>query len=287
MKNHAILIQTHSNVELLAMLIQRMAAENHYFFIHVDSKTKNYKDFLALSSDHVFYTEKRYNVRWGSIEQIYLTLELIRTVKSTRIKFDYYHLISGQDFPILSNKVFDAFFENNDKSYMELDLHTDFTSRYMLYHFNGLLNVRGKWGGRFERNGIKIQKKIIKYFNIRKPLVCKAYKGSNWWSLNFRLIDYIMSFLEKTPSYLKRFRLTSCCDEVFFHTIAYNSPLKDTIVHTDLRYIDWNKTYAEEKLPRILSELDYVKIKKSNAIFMRKIDLNKSLHLIKMIEANV
>lgn len=44
MMQHAILVETHANVDLLAKVIRKMTADNHYFFIHVDSKAKNYQD---------------------------------------------------------------------------------------------------------------------------------------------------------------------------------------------------------------------------------------------------
>ena len=93
MKQHAILIETHANVDLLGRVLKKMEAENHYFFIHVDKKTSNYNEFLALKSDHVIFTPKRFDVKWGSEEQIYLTIELLQIAKQFPIDFDYYHLI--------------------------------------------------------------------------------------------------------------------------------------------------------------------------------------------------
>lgn len=40
MKQHAILIETHANLDLLTRVLNKMMSENHYFFIHVDKKTK-------------------------------------------------------------------------------------------------------------------------------------------------------------------------------------------------------------------------------------------------------
>lgn len=119
MMQHAILVETHANVDLLAKVIRKMTADNHYFFIHVDSKAKNYQDFLTLASHHVCFTDKRYNVRWGSVDQIYATLELISKARSIGIDFDYYHLISGQDYPVHTSRYFDDFFSNSTCSYME------------------------------------------------------------------------------------------------------------------------------------------------------------------------
>ncbi len=121
---HAILVETHANSDLLEKVIRKMTGENHYFFVHVDRKTKKYQDFLKLASHHVFFTDKRYNVRWGSVDQIYATLELINKARSIGIEFDYYHLISGQDYPVHSPQYFDDFFSDSTKSLFKFYLIT-------------------------------------------------------------------------------------------------------------------------------------------------------------------
>ena len=286
MKQHAILIETHTNVDLLVRVLNKMQSENHYFFIHVDKKTKNYNEFLALKSDHVIFTSKRFDVKWGSVEQIYLTIELLNTAKKFPVNFDYYHLISGQDYPIKSNLAFDYFFDNTEQSFMELDWNNPILPRLMYYHFNGLFNVKKRGiGEKLERHGINLQKDISKYILLRKPLKQKLYKGSNWWSLHNKLVDYILQYINSNPNYLKRFHFTSCCDEVFFHTIAFNSPLKETIELTDLRYYDWKQTYPTETLPRTLTEKDYGAIINSKSFFCRKVDLKHSLLLLNLIDS--
>lgn len=287
MIQHAILIETHANIDLLARVILRMNADNHYFFVHVDKKTKNYQDFLKLASKHVVFTDKRYNVRWGSVNQIYATLELINKAKSIGIKFDYYHLISGQDYPIHSNRYFDEFFSYNTKSYIELDNKSPIEPRYMYYHLNGLMNVRCGFGEKLKRHSLKLQKHLTVLFQIRKPLPMQPYKGSNWWSLHKNMIDYILIYINKHPEYLKRFQFTSCCDEVFFHTLLFNSKLKGSIIEEDLRYYDWHRTYPKEQLPRVLSITDFDKIKCSNALFCRKIDNLLSHDLIEKIDKSL
>lgn len=287
MIQHAILIETHSNVDLLNKVIKKMYAENHYFFIHVDKKTKNYHDFLKLASTHVYFTDKRYNVRWGAVDQIYATLELINKAKSIGVNFKYYHLISGQDYPVHNNEYFDNYFSYNTNSFMELDDVSPIEPRYMYYHLNGIINVRSYFGEKIKRYSIKLQKYLSSFHRIRKPLYLKPYKGSNWWSLHVDMIDYILSYIKQHPKYLKRFRFTSCCDEVFFHTLAFNSTLKDTIIKDDLRYYDWHRTYPMEKLPRILQFDDYEKIINTNAVFCRKIDYNVSNRLIEKLDKNI
>lgn len=285
--NHAFLIQCHTSPLLIGLLINKLKASNHFFFIHVDGKTKNYDEFLKYKSENVFFTHKRYKVNWGAEEQIYLTLELLSLASQSNIDFEYYHLISGQDLPIVSNVVFDDFFDSAAKhkfSFMELDVKTKIEDRFMLFHCNKICNVRQSAFGHFwEEKVVNLQRRVSRYVHFRMKFRLQPFKGNNWWSLNHMVVDYIMNYCKQHPEYIQRFLFTSCCDEVFFHTIVFNSPLRSSIVLDDLRYVDWTASYEGESLPRILKEIDYSKIIKSKKLFMRKIDLSLSSSLINKI----
>lgn len=282
--NHAFLIQCHASPQLVGLLIDRLRAPNHFFFIHVDGKTKNYEDFLEFKSERVFFASKRFKVNWGAEEQISLTLELLKLASQCEADFEYYHLISGQDLPIVSNKAFDDFFDmasKQESSFMELDEVTNINDRFMLFHCNKFWNVRKSTFGKFwEKRVVNWQRKVSHYISLRPKSHLHPFKGNNWWSLNRKVVDYIMLYCNQHPEYIKRFRFTSCCDEVFFHTIVFNSPLRSSIVLDDLRYVDWTASYEGEPLPRVLKESDYSKITNSEKLFMRKIDLTRSSSLI-------
>lgn len=71
-----------------------------------------------------------------------------------------------------------------------------------------------------------------------------------------------MDYCSLNRDYVKRFKWTSCCDEIFFHTIVMNSPYAEQICPNDLRYVDWNRKHEGETLPRILDESDFEDIVK-------------------------
>ena len=169
---------------------------------------------------------------------------------------------------------------------MELDSKSPIGPRYMYYHLNGIMNVRKGIGETLKRYSLELQKYLSSLFQLRKPLPMRPYKGSNWWSLHKNMLGYILAYINQHPEYLKRFRFSSCCDEVFFHTLAFNSKLKCTIVKDDLRYYDWHRTYPNEKLPRVLTHSDYNKIIITNALFCRKIENKMSSKLINLLDGN-
>lgn len=56
----------------------------------------------------------------------------------------------------------------------------------------------------------------------------------------------------------------------------FNSPLKNSIVVNNLRFIDWKPKYMGEHLPRTLDETDIAELKGAKALFCWKIHLQVS-----------
>lgn len=124
--NHAFLIQVHAYPQLLLKIIERLNAPNHYFFIHIDKKSKSIFhssiiEAIKLTDNVTIISD--YKVNWGGRSQFVVTISLMRLALSHPVKMDYFHLISGQDFPLRSNQVFDRFFEKQSVAgYMGLSL---------------------------------------------------------------------------------------------------------------------------------------------------------------------
>lgn len=229
----------------------------------------------------------------GGANQFLLTLDLLKMVDVK--KFDFVHLLSGVDMPIKSIKQFDAFFEGTSyKGFFSFDPQVDIgrcekerLGRFYLYDvFNPrsrmlcprVVNMMvAKTQDFIERQGC----------TIRKPMKLKVYKGAQWFSISNDIVKYIVEFCSKNEWYVKRFKWTSCCDEIFFHTIVMNSPYAEKICHCDLRYIDWKQKIEGESLPRILDESDYEDIISSDRLFCRKLDEEKSRTLINKIRRNI
>lgn len=120
--NHAFLFQVHKEPELLRRILLRLNAPNHFFFINVDEKVKNIAQFNRYLKDIGNIRQiSRMNVMHGGFSQVACTMMQLRQALSDTIGFDYYHTLSGQDYPCVSVKTFNHFFEGNTKSYMMLD----------------------------------------------------------------------------------------------------------------------------------------------------------------------
>lgn len=76
-------------------------------------------------------------------------------------------------------------------------------------------------------------------------------------------------------------------EEFFFQTVFWNSEFRKDIVNDNLRYTHWVKMKKLGKRPATLDETYIDKIKESDCIFARKIDVEVSKELIPLIEEYV
>lgn len=199
-------------------------------------------------------------------------------------------MLSGQDYPIAANKEIDTVFESDRSlSYIALADNSNMNLRYDIYYLNDIFDARHSTLliKILVAGFIKIQFLLLKCgIRIRKRLPLNLYKGSNWWSLNRDAIKYVLSYIDNHPEIIKRFKYTLCCDEIFFHTILYNSPLRKKFLVTDnLRYVDW--TSNGRGYPNVLDETDFDKIVSSGKLFCRKVVLPQSEALMTLIDKKI
>lgn len=182
--------------------------------------------------------------------------------------YDYYHLISGVDFPIKSNAYIKEFLQkNNGKEFIGFKKTTqeELYNKYGIYHFFNK-DVLNKYPILNHFNKILIG--IQKIFRVHRANTPSEYKGCNWWSITDKLANNII--LNK-KEFLKRYRYTSCSDEVFLQQyIIENSNKYDIYNIKDeysgcMRYIDWKRGQ-----PYTWQEKDFQELIESPYFFARK-----------------
>lgn len=288
--NHSFLIMAHNNPLLLKRIVCKLQKNNHFFFIHVDKKINinPFKECLQ-GLNNVFFIKNRIRVNWGGYSQIQCELLLLRTAFSTSVKMDYFHLISGADYPCKSNSVFDNYFiEHNGESFMHYDSDeeirmwrdTKYRNRIQTWNFVDIFP--------FSNKGLSILRQFIqKAFNlfVKRNLIPNVVAGWNWFSWHRNVVEYVLKYIELNPKYLNRFRYTLCCDEVIFHTLL-QSKISELRInrHNSLRYIEWHPKREFKSLPLILQESEYNDIIKSNSMFCRKVDPKESLTLLNLLD---
>lgn len=162
------------------------------------------------------------------------------------ITIDYFHLISGQDYPVHSNKVFDMFFEQNEgKSYMQFDspefrlskLHSDYANRTKPWWFLDMPHRDLKI--------VEFLRKSLNYIGRRTHFrkdVPNLWGGWSWFTWHRNIANYVLRQEKDNPSYFRRFHHTRCGDELIFATLLHPVSQKMNLeTNNSLRYVNWNK----------------------------------------------
>ena len=290
MKKHAFLILAHKQPKLLARILRILEKENHFFFIHVDKKTSNIEHYINESKDirNVFFLHERIKVYHAGISIVYAELALLKEAFSFSTPFDYYHLISGQDYPLRSNLQFDNFFENTNQSFVYFDddefaksMEKNYKMSADEFHFNKTTPFF-----------VKVYKKMrigkfLSIFYHRRPIPFYA-GGWQWFSWSQKTTQFVFDYIDKHPEYIKRFNHTASPDEHIFVTLLkQHSQELDIKTQDPLRYISWHphRQVSTNYRPYNLNELDYDYVINSRAFFCRKIDEKESEKLLDLIDA--
>lgn len=281
---HAYLIMAHSNFEILRILLNCLNKEYNDLYVHIDKKSKVPLWIYSLKWPNLFIVENRLDVRWGDFSQIKLELYLFQ-LASEQEQYEYYHLLSGVDLPIKNiDYIYDFFHTNKGKEFVGFSSDTNWEYKVCKYHFFT----------RYYRNQSQIIKKlrffsefIINSFITRSKNynTFKLKKGANWVSITDNFCRYLLS---KKDYIYKRFQFTCCADEIFLQSILWNSSFRKNIYSLKneydgcMREIDW-----ERGEPYIWGEMscDFSILSKSDRIFARKFDENKSRKLLYQIKS--
>lgn len=272
----AYVILCHKNPEQINMLIDSLTNESVEFFLHVDKKSGI--ESQITHHDRIHFVEQPIDVQWGHYSQIECILECFALIKE-RGKFNYIHILSGQDLPLVSNDVILNFFmENQGKEFVK---------------YLQLPNAAETWGC-YERVSVYYPKILIsrtrritairtRYIKLimalpflkrrLSALPKMLYKGSNWMSITGECMEYIMEHIKTSPKYVRFFGNTLCGDEIFFHTIILNSKFKENVQNEIKRYTDWE---TGPEYPRTLTIEDYDRIARrgEECFWGRKFDLD-------------
>lgn len=96
-----------NNAEVLQKVITHLDDSDIDFFIHWDLKYKVPK--LKAHNSHIIFIP-RMKVYWGTSTQVYAEQKLLKNVWKSKKTYDYVHLISSSDIPLMTKEYFKTFF---------------------------------------------------------------------------------------------------------------------------------------------------------------------------------
>ena len=277
----AYLILCHKNPEQVLTLIRQLDAENVDFYVHIDRKAKN---FMLPGQKNLFVLpfEKRIDVRWATNSMVYATLNLVHAALNTKTPYDYICLLSGQDFPIKSNREIHNFLQtNNGLNFIQTLSKEDgyyrrLCKRNELYYPSWMFS-RSSICKIFKRLYIYLTGGFGRTFSLCQRKVPNAISfafGSQWWCLTRDCLRWIVAYLDHHPEVLHFFDHALTPDECIFQTVFELSPFSKSVMDK-LTYLEWD---SNGNSPRILTEADYNVLINSKSLWARKFDAAVDKH---------
>lgn len=249
MGKHAYLILAHKNFNQLRKLIELIDNERNDIYIHIDAKAKEFnpKEWIGITRfSNLNIISERIVVNWGGFSGMLSELLLLKTALADGYH-DYYHLLSGMDMPLKTQKEIHDFFDaNQGKEFINLwEFKKSTFSRFRYY------TVFPEGEARFHTRIVNhIFKGLQMAVGFRINRNIEFGFGANWFSITQDLAEYVV----KHEDWLKKvFRHTSNCDEIFLPTLILRSPFADRLFVptpvknqkevnlSNMRFIDWTR----------------------------------------------
>lgn len=274
----AFVLLAHQHPEQIFRLIESLRGEDQ-FFIHIDKRAEAVFDQaqrLFRGNANVRFIADRHRCYWGNFNIVNATLECLKVVCEEE-KYDYVVLISGQDYPLKPLSEIKLFLEKHRGQ--------QFIEAFPLLENNQWTDQEGAFqaANRVLKWHFFLRSRHF-YLPVRRtmPNSLIPYGGSQWWALTSECVRYLVDYVKTNPNVMDYFKNTFIADELFFQTLVCNSPFKEAVTGSNLRYIDWSNPNPVP--PRVLTIGDFESVKNSNCLFARKLDPDRSADLLNLID---
>lgn len=274
---HAYLLIAHTNWDQLKRLIRQLDAEWSDVYLHIDKKCDDfpYEDFENICSKSKLFIFSEYKVYWGGYSQVEVEMFLLR--QAYRGNYDYYHLLSGMDFPIKSNEqIYDFFEQHKGYQFIHFDegmsQSSEVIRRTKVYHF--LQNYRRRFNSSVLNHFFTFLERILLLCQVAtgvnrlKNSSLAVKYGSNWFSITHQLVGELIDQKELIE---KTFKWTNCADELFVQTVAANSTNQYKFFERyngNLRLYNFSR--GQNGNPYTFTESDKDELMASSCLFARK-----------------
>lgn len=259
----AYLVLVHRLPEQFKRLFKAIYEPSNFYLIHIDKKAnqeigEEVKDFLnEYPNVHILKSEK---VVWGGYSMVQAELDGMNYLLSMSEQWDYFINLSGQDYPLKSQKIIKEFLtKNNGKSYIKVadqELNRPETMNRIENYFEELED--------------KISEETYKR-GFMKDVI--PYIGGQWMILTRDCCEFICNSAE-----VKKFETyyfnTLIADESFFQTVLMNTSFDGILVNDDKRAIIWIPDGDIKLRPKTFTKTDFEFLKTGSNLFARKFDDN-------------
>ena len=312
------LVIAHKGKEQLIQLINALKTDSTDIFIHIDalSQIRN-TDF---DKEKCIVLNNRIHGILFDYSLVDIELRLLRAAfeysKRNNVQYIYYCLLSGQDFPIVSQSIIWRELQSSyPKAFIDC---TPQSSRNWLAKrakhitlyskcYPKIISLTSHLDSLFLKKTIRAPFVIIDilvtpFFSVQKQLDkagISLYGGSQWWILPDIIVDWIIQECRNdTNPIFKIFHNIYGPDETFFQTLIMNGKFKDLIEVNEPDINNQNsKTFAyfnKKNSPIVghpyvftIEDKDLLQEKAKNHFFARKFDSSIDQQIIDYIKGGM
>jgi hypothetical protein len=283
----AYIVLVHRNPEQVYRLIKRLDDGHSTFFVHIDKKVKlsNF-DSLANFQDKVQYV-KREDGKWGGFGIVQATLNGMEAVQSSGIAYRRISLISGQDYPLKSNRHLDEVLKTAEKSVF---VQTFGPLPIAHWKEGGLVRIQRYFFGLkpyqiYLAKGINFPVRKLPFLRKKAPYGLTIYGGSQWWTMDAYALTYVLDYIRTHPKLKAFFKYALLSDEMFFQTILGNAKdpeLLKRIENNNKRFLTIPKG---KQHPLTIVKADLPNLLASDAFFARKFNPDEDAEIFDLLDA--
>ena len=287
-QRHAWLIIAYDNFRILDRQLRLLDDPRNSIHLHIDAKVRSFDPaLLARICRHAtVHFVPRVPVYWGDYSQIEAVFRALRSAMAE--PHDYYHLLSGADFPLRTQDEIHDFFERHAGREFVGFAH-DFDRRWvseiqlMTHHLRPTSRVEALVQRTVSQSFIRMQR-MVRYDHSRRfGLTLK--KGSDWYSISHALASHLLANEALARRLLKRGYIPS---EFLVQTLVWNSPFRDRVhdpedeFASSLRLIDWQRGS-----PYVFRSSDFDELVGSGRLIARKFSEKVDFDVVERLYAHL
>lgn len=279
----AYLVFAHLRLGQLVNLVNALDSPNVCFIIHIDMKTRGYREFIddpgsqsLFRNERVSFLEPRQVVRWGAYSFTDVCLRALKEALKIPgvVRFKS---LSGTDFPIRPTREIEDI--------LLRDLNTNFLKGTRSHDWRIQARTEQYWFDDAFRSH-----RLAHYFargqrllGIKRnhPQGVPVFKGGAWWCLNRDAASYVLEFLDSRPDVERFFQRSGIADESLIPSILQTSPFRSTMVQDSQVYTRFQPGAPN---PDELVSSDLAGVLNSGKLFARKFNTNKEPGILDMVD---
>jgi hypothetical protein len=270
----AYFLLVHRYPEQFKRLFKAIYDTKNQYLVHVDKSSgpaldMDIRAFLSNYDNAAVLEGKK--ALWGGYSLVDAALRGMTELLEMDDRWEYFINLSGQDFPLKSQKqVMDFLAENRGREFIKI-------ADQKL--------TRPDTMARVADYVVELDDRVSEGM-FSRPFLQQAtpYIGNQWMIVSRRFCEFV-SHDSRADRYKAFYRNTFIADEGFFQTVMMNTGLHDRIINDDLREIDWVPDGTIKLRPRTFAIGDAAMLAASPALFARKFDETVDKEIFEVLES--